>query len=246
MHVHDVVEIVCLTAGGLTMTIGGKQFSVTPGDIAVVFPSVPHSYDDVSEDADGVAMLFSPNAIGEYTHNFRCKMPVSPFLGAREKNPDIGLLVDYMKKLSLQTQKHLKMGYLHLFLAYLFSCLPLCPVESLMDNNLSSRVLQYISEHYTDPISLESVSKAMGISRTHLSHLFSQQLKINFCHYIHILRIDLACKLLQDPSNNISQIIYLCGYGNSRTFHRAFLSCCQMTPKQYRSRFSDDREQEEA
>ncbi|MBO5502063.1 MAG: AraC family transcriptional regulator, partial [Clostridia bacterium] len=36
----------------------------------------------------------------------------------------------------------------------------------------------------------------------------------------------------------ISQIVYLCGYGNPRTFHRAFLAQCGMPPKQYRTRYA--------
>mgnify|MGYP003307241115 CR=1 FL=1 len=55
---------------------------------------------------------------------------------------------------------------------------------------------------------------------------------------INALRIDRACFLLRDPSYSISQIAYLCGYGNPRTFHRAFLSQCHMPPKQYRARMN--------
>ena len=109
-----------------------------------------------------------------------------------------------------------------------------------MHTGLSSQVLHYISEHFTEPISLEIVSRALGVSRTHLSHFFSQQLKINFCQYINTLRVDHACYLLRDPSYTISQIVYLCGYGNPRTFHRAFMNHCKMTPKQYRSQFMAD------
>ena len=32
--------------------------------------------------------------------------------------------------------------------------------------------------------------------------------------------------------------MYLCGYGNPRTFHRAFLAQCGMPPKQYRTRYA--------
>ena len=102
---------------------------------------------------------------------------------------------------------------------------------------MSFQVLQYISEHFTEPLTLETTARALGISRIHLSHIFSQQLKINFRQYINTLRIDRACALLRDPSYTISQIVYLCGYGNPRTFHRAFLSIHNMTPKEYRARF---------
>ena len=79
-----------------------------------------------------------------------------------------------------------------------------------------------------EPITLETVAHALGVSRIHLSHIFSQQLRINFRQYINALRIDRACFLLRNPSYSISEIAYLCGYGNPRTFHRAFLTQCEV------------------
>ena len=63
LHVHDVVEIVCVTTGMQKMTIAGKQHTLKCGDIAVIFPAIPHSYDFVSQDAAGVTLIFSPDII---------------------------------------------------------------------------------------------------------------------------------------------------------------------------------------
>lgn len=121
-------------------------------------------------------------------------------------------------------------------------CLPLSPIEKQIQTSqgyrLSYQILHYISEHFTEPLTLESTAHALGISRIHLSHIFSQQLHVNFRQHISTLRIDRACKHLRDPSNTVSQVAYLCGYSNPRTFHRAFLSQCGMPPKQYRARLS--------
>lgn len=236
-HVHDVAEIVCITSGELAMTIGGREVLVRPGDIAMAFPSVPHSYDRVSKDADGVALIFSPDAISEFSHRLRCMTVEDPLLSSGQKDPELDRIVENMQRVGLQQNAALKLGYLHLFLSYLFSCIHLRPVDRhVQQSGLSYQVLHYISEHYTEPLSLETTARALGISRIHLSHIFSQQLRINFRQYINTLRIDRACYLLRDPNYNISQIAYLCGYGNPRTFHRAFLAQCQMPPKQYRQK----------
>ena len=236
LHVHDVVEIVCLTAGQLTMTIGGQILSVQPGDIAMAFPAVPHSYDVVSPDADGLALIFSPDAIAEFTHHFRRKSVEHPLLRAEEMAPELTELVAYLCRLSQQEDSPHRLGSLHLFLSYLFANVNLLPMQKQIQSGLAYQVLQYISEHFTEPLSLETTAHALGISRIHLSHIFSQQLRINFRQYINTLRIDRACHLLRDPAYTISQITYLCGYGNPRTFHRAFYAQCQMTPSQYREK----------
>lgn len=234
-HVHDVVEIVCLLSGSVEMTIAGKDLLLMPGDIAVAFPAIPHSYEAVSTDATGLALIFLPDTITEFYHTFRTMQPVHPLLLDQDKAPELEPIILAMQQLIAKDQSTpLKLGYLHLFLSYLFSCLPLVSGGRNPHSTLTYQVLHYISEHFAEPLTLESTAHALGISRIHLSHIFSQQLHINFRQYINTLRIDRARALLQNPSYSISQIAYLCGYGNQRTFHRAFLSQCGMPPNQFR------------
>ena len=235
-HVHDVVEIVCLLEGSVSMTIAGKRLTLFPGDIAIAFPVVPHSYDEVSEDAAGLSLIFQPDTITEFYHTFRTMQPVHPLLLGQDKAPELEPIIRALLTGTAQGQSTpLKLGYLHLFLSYLFSCLPLMSGSRNPHTTLTYQVLQYISEHFTEPLTLENTAHALGISRIHLSHIFSQQLHINFRQYINTLRIDRARTLLRNPSYSISQVAYQCGYGNQRTFHRAFLAQCGMPPNQFRA-----------
>ncbi len=233
-HVHDVVEIVCLTEGSLGMTIAGEKLTLLPGDIAIAFPATPHSYDVVPEDARGLAMIFRPDTIAEFSRTFRTSAPAYPLVRKAQQPAMLATLIGNLQKISAKDASPLRLGYLHLFLSYLFACTPLRPIEKPLHSGLTYQVLHYISEHFTEPLSLESTARAMGISRIHLSHIFSQQLHINFRQHINALRINYAQNLLRDPTYSISQIVYLCGYGNPRTFNRAFIAQCKMTPGQYR------------
>ena len=235
-HVHDVVEIVCLQTGSMEMTIGGRKLLLMPGDIAIAFPAMPHSYDYVSGDASGLSMIFQPDAVMEFYHTFRTMQPVHPLLVSTEQIKELGLLVGMLQRVAEQKPGNSVLtGYLHLFLSYLFTCLKLISASRNPYTTMTYQVLQYVSEHFTEPLTLETTARALGISRIHLSHIFSQQLHINFRQYINTLRIGRACNLLRDPAYSISQIAYQCGYGNQRTFHRAFLAQCGVSPNQYRS-----------
>ena len=238
-HVHDSVEIVCLMHGILDITLGSRQYRLHPGDIAIAFPAIPHSLDFVSEDAVGMALFFLPDAISEFSSTFRTKLPVRPILTREALPVEIRLIAEQMMKLSSPVGSPLMLGYLHLFLSYLFCSLELQPLVKHMQSGLMQQVLHYISEHFTEDITQDSVSRALGISAIHLSHIFSQQLHINFREYSNALRIDRACSLLYDSSLSISQIADLCGFGNPRTFHRAFQSRCQTTPNKYRASLTD-------
>ncbi len=233
-HVHEVVEIVCLTKGRLEMTIGGEKIVFAPGDIAAAFPTVPHSYDVVSPDVDGLAMIFRHDSIAEFSTPFRNMAPVSPVVRKEQQPAMMENLIANLQKIGQKETSPLRLGYMHLFLSVLFVCMPLKAVDKPTYTGLTYQVLHYISEHFTEPLTLESTSRALGISRIHLSHIFSQQLRINFRQHINSLRVNYAQTLLMDPNYSISQIVYLCGYGNPRTFNRAFIAQCGVTPGQFR------------
>ena len=239
-HVHDVVEIVCLQTGSMEMTISGKHIMLLPGDIAIAFPSEAHSYDYVSEDASGLSLIFLPDTIMEFYHTFRTMQPVQPLLLHQDKAAELTGITRQLQKIAASdAAAPLKLAHLHLFLAYLFTSLPLMSRSRNPHSTMTDQVLQYISEHFAEPLTLESTARALGISRIHLSHIFSQQLHINFRQYINTLRIDRARTLLRNPSYSISQVAYQCGYGNQRTFHRAFLAQCGMPPNQFRTEQPD-------
>jgi len=97
------------------------------------------------------------------------------------------------------------------------------------------KVLYYIQQHSHENLTLDSVSKEMGVGRSHLSHLFSQKLNINFRRFLNAVRIEKACALLQDTPLSIKEVCYESGFANTRTFHRAFMDEQKMTPAQYRA-----------
>lgn len=238
LHVHDAVEIVCVTNGSLTMTVDGQKLTLEPGDISIAFPLVPHSYDMMTPDLHGLSAIFVPDTIHEFSERLRTMQPESPFLPPQQQCPELRGIIHRMLEISFQHDTHLQQGFLHLFLSYLFSSITLTPRNRQVEHGLGCQALQYIFEHFTEPLTLESTARVLGISPIHLSHLFSQQLNINFRQYINTLRVGHACTLLSNPSFSISQIAFLCGYGNQRTFHRAFEEVCHMQPKQYRAKLS--------
>lgn len=234
-HVHDEAEVVCVTAGTLVLTVAGMRREMFPGDIVLIFPAVPHSYDEVSDDIEGLTWIFRSDVIPEFSRNFRTMLPCNLFLSPKEQAPELRQIIRHLQTLSEAELVPLKTGYLHLFLSYVFARLDMQPLDKNAQPNLIYQVLNYIAEHFTEPLSLESTAHALGISRIHLSHIFSQRLHVSFRQHINSLRVSKACSLLRDTNISIAEIAYMCGYGNPRTFHRAFVAQRNIAPNQYRA-----------
>ena len=101
------------------------------------------------------------------------------------------------------------------------------------ERDTAARVLRYISEHACEKLTLANAARDLGISESHLSHLFSQRFHINFRRFINAIRVDKAMAWMRDPRMTLTTICGRCGYENMRTFRRAFLRETGQLPNAY-------------
>ena len=95
-------------------------------------------------------------------------------------------------------------------------------------------------EHFTEPITLDSVANALGYSANYLSHCIQKLYGLNFCTALSSLRIERARSLLTSSDKSITEICYESGFGSERSFLRQFKSIMGFSPSEYRKRFFVD------
>ena len=233
-HVHGVAELTVLTRGTAAIGIDNTIYRLGPGDAAVVFPLVPHSFEELSGDAEGLAAIFPPDIIPEYAGTFHGLQPETPILQAARTGPELAVAVSRLERMNMTEDLPLCIAYLHVLLASVLHGLTYRPVYDYSERELGHRIIRYISEQACNEITLESASHALGISASHLSHFFSETLHINFRRFINAIRIDKARLMMRDPSLTLTQICDECGYTNMRTFRRAFRAEMGCLPSDHR------------
>ena len=233
LHVHEIVEIICVKQGRMRVQIGSEKYDLEAGDVAAVFPYVPHSFDTLSEDSKGLSAFFPPSTISEFSAVFSSALPSCPVL-KREKVPEeIYLAVKELSKLPDGERGPYQMAYLHLLLSYLLNALELDELGHYRDQAMSNRILCYITDHAFENISLESTAEALGISRYYLSHVLNNQLKTSLRRFINGIRVSRAKELMREPQYTLTQVCFECGYDSMRTFRRAFQSETGLLPSEY-------------
>lgn len=244
VHVHDVAEVLCVTAGSVCLSIDGISYALSPGDVAVVFPLSPHGYEEISEGAQGLVAIFPPDIIPEYNSTFHRLLPENPILRAAAAGPDLTPAIRRLHALDMKTDLPLCVAYLHVLLACVLHALTYRPVYDYSDNGLGNRILRYVSDHAFEDITLENASHALGISTSHLSHFFSEKLHVNFRRFVNTIRVSRARLLMRDTAYTLTMISDTCGYENMRTFRRAFEKEVGCLPSEYmtllRSRIRED------
>lgn len=231
LHVHEVVELVVVESGEFTMQIDGRAWHLGPGDAAIAFPLVPHSYeDDIPSTIRGFAAIFPADTIEEYANVFHTMLPVEPVLRAKDVDPEVHMAIKHLLETSDDEYAPSRLAYLHLLLSSLLHKMRFEPAGAFSERGLAYRVVKYVYDHAFERISLASAAHGLGVSESHLSHLFSQQFQINFRRFVNAIRIDRAKALMRDPHMTLTAVCFSCGYENMRTFRRAFVHETGMLP----------------
>jgi len=100
------------------------------------------------------------------------------------------------------------------------------------------KALQFIENHYQEPITLENAAEAIGISSGHLTRLMSEELTGGFARTLIDFRMKKAKELLKKPNVSIREVSRLCGYPDANYFSRLFRRVTGQTPREYAARTS--------
>lgn len=106
---------------------------------------------------------------------------------------------------------------------------------------LSVRAEEYIQQHYSEDISLESCATYVGISYTHLSRTFKKEFGVNFVEYLNQIRIQKAQSLLVSPNNSIKECAKMVGFHNYSYFFKVFKQNVGMTPNEFIAKYCNKR-----
>ena len=125
------------------------------------------------------------------------------------------------------------MGYINAVIGEFLELISLEESDNTAEDT-TTKILIYCAEHFTENITISSVSDALYLSPGYVSKIFSQKLKFGFREYINALRVNMAKSLLKKPENRITDIMLACGFVNQSSFNRVFRDICGVSPKDYR------------
>jgi len=97
-----------------------------------------------------------------------------------------------------------------------------------------NRMIQYMTEHYTEKISLEEIAAAEHISPYYASHFITEMLGVSFQEYISSLRFEHAFRLVRNSDLHLLDICLESGFSSTRYLNRMFKKKTGFTAKEYR------------
>ncbi len=116
------------------------------------------------------------------------------------------------------------------------------PVEKTMspDEKLLERIMKSINNHLSDSeITVEEIANEVGISRIHLNRKMKELTNQTPHNFIRDFRLRTAGNLLRDPHQNITEVMYRCGFSNLASFSTMFKNFYGLSPREFQRQQTD-------
>lgn len=249
-HMHDCLEINWVAAGQGVNYIQDREYPLAAGQVYLI-----NNFERHIAISDGTLdmkiIIFEPSFIWEanpgnyeYLLPFYRSGPLSSNLAALDEaaSADVAAL---FARIGAEWNSR-ERGYelvlrakLMELLALLYRQLPATldagELVSLQSNYEKIRPsVEYINEHFTEPITLETLAAVSHMSRTYFSTLFKKIMNVNVGAYVEKVRISRACLLLATTGLSVTEVALESGFSNLSSFNAAFKKAQGTTPAQYR------------
>ena len=105
-------------------------------------------------------------------------------------------------------------------------------------DTLIANVQKHLIKSLAEPFSLEALAEQFHLTKRTLLRRFKAALDDTPLNYLQRLRIEHAKRLLETTNTPIEQIVLQVGYEDMSSFRKLFINYTELTPSQYRHKFS--------
>lgn len=104
--------------------------------------------------------------------------------------------------------------------------------------NRLHRLSEYVLDHLDEPVGVERLARALGMSARSLSRWCREHMGAPPAEIVRRVRLDEACRLIETTDVPLKVIAANTGLGDTSTLWRVFIRHLGVTPAEYRERFS--------
>ncbi len=95
-------------------------------------------------------------------------------------------------------------------------------------------VYNYIMQNYAGALTLEAVAAQAHLTPTAFCRYFKKHTRHTFVHFVNKIRVNEACKILVNGSqNSMASVAYACGFNSITNFNYVFKKLTGTSPREY-------------
>ena len=255
-HLHNEYEIYFLVEGERYYFIGSQTYHVKKGGLVFIDRGLVHQTSQAgNESHDRILIGLEDTALAPF-FALTGELSLSRFFEEHcgvlpLSEEDARTALGYLERIAAELQKK-EGGYRLLVLSSLAALFffaqrlflknkgnPLsAPLSASPKHRKVDEAAAYITEHYQEPLSLESVAKRLFVSKCYLSRIFKEAAGLTVVEYINLCRVRQARRLLLETSMSITELAECLGFESITYFERVFKKYTLVSPLKYRKTYS--------
>ena len=250
-HYHDAYEIYLQMKGKRYLFCGENTYLLDEGDLVIFEPFETHGMESKEEP------LYE-----RYVLNFQSKM-LEPILTPREIEQTLAKLKQCVVHLDEERYSIVlsaydglrywdeKGGFLHKKMVAAMLLGIIRTVEDVMDKSTPVSgekcapqiitAMRYIRDHYTENVSLDTISSVVHMSKYHFCRLFRDGVGMTFLEYLNVYRMSKVHQLLLETDMSLEQIAEKVGIASAANMARIFKKGYGESPSVFRKKNKADK-----
>lgn len=248
-HSHPDYQLMLVTEGECEIMVAGVTLLARTGEVVLLGPDVPHVLHSATSICRGILIQFNHSIFPSSIRLIPDYSMMSKLLD--KSNGGLyfqGNKSDFFN--SLFENVHVSEGIMRICNLYiLLNKLGERPIEgetvsSFFDRpevtrhrDIVSECKRFIHKHYREPLLLEQIADAIGVTPVSLCRNFRKKTAETVFNYLIRLRIEAVARQLRNTDLTIAEIAYQNGFDSLPHFYRKFRHITGYTPTEYRNRF---------
>ena len=245
VHWHNEMEIFYSEACG-SLYIDKTEYDVVPGDIFFINPGLIHrtfrkSHGLMSHIVFSLGILKTMSGGNEVNKRIDAMLEQKIQIKAKAEQgsewynellPVISGILKYQEKIiEIGHESCMVTAYLFAMFAscYKADCFHYADENYLYGVQYVTRIMEYIGEHYREPLNVSTLAKYLSISETYLFRLFRDYVDCTPINYINSVRLREAYRLLEEGMD-VTGTAAAVGIQNVSYFIKLFKSTTGQTP----------------
>ncbi len=251
LHQHAYFQIYFVAKGSLIHHIDSRSAELSSGDVFILPPNTPHYITVTGRPLLFYSVSFLPSFIekerkfnrlaDDFLHALVSDKPHRIHAKLNLPHNELLFTEEIFKRIGKEF-KEKQTGYEDFIRACLFSLITLFARIYLEENpeamtlewkkQTALHCIEYLHNHYDEPITLEDMEKRFAMSKTSFCALFTSVTGMPFKEYLNTYRVKKAASLLREGEKP-GIVASMCGFGDFSTFYRNFVKKMSLSPSAY-------------
>ncbi|WP_418649668.1 AraC family transcriptional regulator [Tenacibaculum aestuariivivum] len=247
LHQHEEIQLCYIVKGEGTLIVGDTVNEYQSNDILILAGNQPHVFkSDNTKEANSfmITLFFTEKSFGETFFELDDFKEITPFFTLAKNSFRVKSNHKKIKKIFLKLHKSRDLmkfiGFIKIIDIILKS-----EIESLSSfvnqkkytDNEGKRmrdIMDYTLSNFNKKIELDDIAEIANMTSNAFCRYFKQRTNKTFFTFLNELRIETACKLLQNKDYSIIEVSEKSGFKNISNFNRKFKELKKKTPSNYR------------